>query len=297
MDFRYEIRKKKYINDDANIKGKVVIITGCNTGIGKAAALELAKRGGKIYFACRSEEKTMEAINEIKNATNNEELHFLKLDLGSLHSVREFSKKFHELENRLDILVNNAGVLTPLQRTSDGYEMNFGVNHLGHFLLTNLLLDLLKASAPSRIIVVASSLYKIGRIKKDDINSEKSFDGTWKSYANSKLCNILFTRELSKRLQGTGVTCNALCPGPVNTDAGRYLNSFTKFFLDPIMKYLYNSPEIGCQAIIMLAVEPSLSQETGGYYEQLQKNEPSLGREDNELWLWEKSVELTKIQE
>lgn len=286
-----------YINDDAQIKGKVVIVTGSNQGIGKETARELAKRGGKVYFACRSEEKTLEAINEIKNEIQNEQLYFLKLDLGSLESVREFSRKFHELETRLDILVNNAGVLSPLERTSDGFEMNFGVNHLGHFLLTNLLLDLLKASAPSRIVVVASALHKIGRIKKDDINSENGFDGTWKSYANSKLCNILFMRELSTKLGGTSVTVNAVCPGPVRTNVVQDLNAFTKFFLNPIMKLMYRSPDLGCQPIVMLAVEPLFSDMTGAYYDQFSKKEPSIGEDGDGEWLWQKSAELTKLNE
>lgn len=223
----------------------MVIVTGSNTGIGKATALDLAKRGGKIYFACRSEMRAQEAMNEVREMSKNHNLHFLKLDLGSLESVREFSKKFHELENRLDILVNNAGVLSPLKRTADGFESNMGVNHLGHFLLTNLLLDLLIASAPSRIVIVSSTLHKIGTVHRDDFNSEKSFDGTWKAYGNSKLCNLLFMHELVKKLENTGVIVNALCPGGVDTEATRYLNSFVNFFMKPIMKLFYKTAEMG----------------------------------------------------
>lgn len=196
--------------------------------MGKATATELAKRGGKIYLACRSEDKGLAALDEIKKATGSENLHFMQLDLASLDSIREFSKKFHEAESRLDILVNNAGLLSPLERTKDNFELNMGVNHLGHFLLTNLLLDLLKAAAPSRIVVVASTLHKIGAINRDDLNSIKSFPGAWKGYANSKLANIIFTRKMAKILEGSGVTINCLCPGAVATEATRYLNSFTK---------------------------------------------------------------------
>ncbi|KAG5671784.1 hypothetical protein PVAND_001960 [Polypedilum vanderplanki] len=291
----YTIRCGKYINDDAQIKDKIVIVTGCNTGIGKATALELAKRGGKIYFACRSESKAMEALNEIKQLSGNDNLHFLQLDLGSLDSIREFSKRFHELENRLDILVNNAGVLSPLVQTTDGFEANIGINHLGHFLLTNLLLDLLKASSPSRIIVVASKLHKIGSINREDFNSEKSFAGTWKSYANSKLCNLLFMRELSKRLEGTGVTINALCPGAVRTEAGRSLNPVMKFVLNQAMKVFYKSPELGCQTVLFLSVEPSIAKESGGYYVDCKKTEPSNNakNDDDAKWLWNMSEQLT----
>lgn len=239
----------------------------------------------------------MTALNEIKESTKNEQLYFLKLDLSSLQSVRDFAQKFRELENRLDVLINNAGVLSPLNRTADGFEMNFGVNHLGHFLLTNLLLDLIKASAPSRIIVTSSSLHNISNINKEDINSEKSFPGAFKGYANSKLCNILFMRELSKRLEGTGVVVNALCPGPVNTEAIRYLNPVVRFFLNPMKKYFHNTPEVGCQSTVLLAVEPSIAEVTGNYYDQFEKKEPSIRGQNYEEWLWDKSVELTKLNE
>lgn len=204
------------------------IVTGSNCGIGKFTALELAKRGAKVYLACRSEAKATEAANEIKLLSGNKNVSFLELDLGSLTSVREFSKKFHDLESRLDVLVNNAGLLSPEARTEDGFEMNMGVNHLGHFLLTNLLLDLLKKSAPSRVVVIASETHKIGSINRDDFNSEKSFPGTLLGYSNSKLANVIFARELSKKLRGTDVTVNSCCPGPVETDVNRYLNIFMR---------------------------------------------------------------------
>ncbi|XP_070489975.1 retinol dehydrogenase 13-like [Chironomus tepperi] len=292
----YEIKNKMYINDSARIDGKVVIVTGCNTGIGKATVHELAKRGGKIYMASRNEEATKAALNEIKESTKNEQLYFLKLDLASLKSVREFCKKFHELETRLDILINNAGLLSPLNRTTDGFEMNFGVNHLGHFLLTNLLLDLLKASAPSRIVVMSSSSHEVGIIDRDNINCEKRFPGTHKAYAVSKLCNVLFMKELAKRLEGTGVVCNALGPGRINTEAFRYLHPVLKFFIRPSLKYIAATPEVGCQTSVMLAVEPSLAEVTGCYFDKCLKIEPTIkGPEDDQLWLWDKSVELTGL--
>lgn len=212
------------MNDSARIDDKVVIVTGSNCGIGFATALDLAKRGGKIYLACRSEEKALAALKNIKEQSGNDAIFFMKLDLSSLASVREFSKNFHEKETRLDILINNAGVLTGGEKTEDGFEVNMGINHLGHFLLTNLLLDLLKASAPSRIIVVASAIHRYGKIDKDNLNAEKSFPGSWKGYGNSKLANILFANELSRKLAGTGVTVNSLCPGAVDTDVTKNLN-------------------------------------------------------------------------
>lgn len=130
----------------------------------------------------------------------------MQLDLGSLESIREFSRKFHEKESRLDILVNNAGLLSPFSKTKDGFELNMGVNHLGHFLLTNLLLDLLKSAAPSRIVVVASKLHEWGSIDKENFSNEKSFSNSWKAYSNSKLANVLFMRKLANDLEGSGVT-------------------------------------------------------------------------------------------
>jgi retinol dehydrogenase 12 len=287
-----------YINTTADLDNKIVIITGSNTGIGKATALELAKRKAKIYFACRSETKAREAIDEIKNLTKNENLHFLQLDLTSLESVREFARKFRELESRLHVLINNAGVLSPLNTTLDGFEINMGVNHLAHFLLTNLLLDLLRASAPSRIVVVSSKLHMIGTIDRENFATVKAFQGSWKSYGNSKLANNLFMRELSRKLEGTGVTCNSLCPGTVNTEATRYLNSAMRFLMRPIMNLFYATPEKGAQTSIFLAVEPSIENETGGYYVGCKKQAPSRSvlDEDAARWLWEKSAELTGLK-
>lgn len=285
-----------YINDNARIDGKVVIITGCSSGMGKSTAHDLAKRGGKIYFASRDEEKTMAAINEIRESTKNEQLHYIKLDLSSLDSVRNFCKKFRKLEKRLHILINNAGIMTPFRRTSDGFEMNLGVNYLGHFLLTNLLLDPLKAGAPSRVIMVSSSLYEYATINKEDINCEQEFPGTFKAYENSKLCVVLFMRELAKRLEGSGVTVNALSPFLSTTDATRNLNVVQRF-LFAILKqtFVYHTPEVGCQPIIMLAVEPSISNVTGKYFDQFTEKEPAVKGQNYDSWLWQKSLELTHL--
>jgi NAD(P)-dependent dehydrogenase (short-subunit alcohol dehydrogenase family) len=202
----------QYIKD-TKIDGKVVIITGANSGIGKETAIDLAKRGGKVYIACRDIKRGEDALKEIKEKSGTDNAYFLQLDLASLDSVREFSRKFHELESQLHILVNNAGVMAcPKALTKDGFEMQLGTNHLGHFLLTNLLLDLLKASSPSRVVVVSSVLHRLGRIKKEDLMSEKSY-WKWQVYGQSKLANILFTNELAKRLEGSGVTANSLHPG------------------------------------------------------------------------------------
>ena len=198
---------------DTRIDGKVVIITGSNSGIGKETAIDLAKRGGKIYIACRDIQRGEAALKEIRKISGSDKVHFLQLDLASLDSVREFSRKFHELESQLHILINNAGIMACAKdKTKDGFELQLGTNHLGHFLLTNLLLDLLKASAPSRIVNVASILHLIGRINKTDLMRNK-FYNRWLVYGQSKLANVLFTHELAQKLRGSGVTANSLHPG------------------------------------------------------------------------------------
>jgi retinol dehydrogenase 12 len=213
---------------DTKIDGKVVVITGANSGIGKETAVDLAKRGGKIYIACRDVKRGEDALKEIKERSGSENVHFLQLDLASMASIHEFSKKYHQLESQLHVLINNAGIMAvPKAMTKDGFEMQIGTNHLGHFLLTNLLLDLLKQSSPSRVVNVSSMFHWYGRINKDDLNSEKSY-WRWLAYGQSKLANILFTRELSKRLEGSGVTVNSLHPGAVKTELTRDIDLFSK---------------------------------------------------------------------
>lgn len=223
---------------NTRIEGKVAVITGANSGIGKETAVDLARRGGKVYIACRDIKRGEDALKEIKERSESDNVHFLQLDLSSMESIRQFSKKFHELENHLHILVNNAGVMAiPKAVTKDGFEMQIGTNHMGHFLLTNLLLDVLKQSSPSRIINVSSLFHWYGRINKEDLNSEKSY-WRWIAYGQSKLANILFTRELSKRLEGTGVTVNAVHPGAVRTGLTRDVDMLSKLELNFYHFYL-----------------------------------------------------------
>jgi retinol dehydrogenase 12 len=209
---------------DTKIDGKIVVITGANSGIGKETAVDLAKRGGKIYIACRDQQRANAALKEIKERSGSENVHFLQLDLASMDSIRTFSRKFHELESQLHILICNAGIMAcPKGLTKDGFEMQLGTNHLGHFLLTNLLLDLLKAGAPSRVVVVSSLFHIVGKIRRSDLMGEK-FYFRWFAYASSKLANILFARELAKRLEGTGITVNSLHPGAVHSELQRHVN-------------------------------------------------------------------------
>eukprot|EP00058_Branchiostoma_floridae_P023357 XP_002608847.1 hypothetical protein BRAFLDRAFT_89716 [Branchiostoma floridae] len=205
-----------------SLQDKTAVVTGANTGIGFEVAKDLARRGARVILACRNEARAEAARAEIVKDTGNENVMTSKLDLASLSSVREFAQRLKEEESRLDILVNNAGMFTEKSTTEDGFDMMLQVNHLGHFLLTNLLLDLLKKSAPSRVVNVSSEACNHGRINFEDINAEKSYDA-FPAYAQSKLANVLFTRELSRRLEGTGVTTYAVHPGFVKTDIWRYI--------------------------------------------------------------------------
>lgn len=191
-----------------SMKGKTVLITGANTGLGKETALELARRQARVILACRSLDKGQQAAEEIRSKVKDAEIVVKSLGLSSLESVRKFASEILKEEGRLDVLINNAGVYMdpPVPKTQDGFEMHFGVNHLGHFLLTNLLLSLLEKSSPSRIVVVASSLAKRARIDFDNIGGEKSIDKATRQdhmkgpYSQSKLANMLFSHELNKRL-------------------------------------------------------------------------------------------------
>lgn len=296
---RLYIRRAKYTKN-TRIVDKIVIITGANTGIGKENAIDHAKRGAKVYIACRDIKRGENALSDIRRISGSDKVHFLQLDLASLESIREFSKKFHENESHLHILINNAGVMAcPKALTVDGFEMQLGTNHLGHFLLTNLLLDLLKASSPSRIVNVSSEGHKLGDIYKKDLMWDKSYS-KYKAYGQSKLANILFSRELAKKLEGTGVTVNSCHPGVVQTELGRHMSeSLRKYFIKPLLHPFFKTAWEGAQTQIRLAVDPELENVSGKYYKDCQEVTPSRNARSDEkaAWLWEKSVELVNLQE
>lgn len=280
----------------ARLDGKTVVITGANTGIGKETAIDLAKRGARIIMACRDMEKAQAALKEVIEKSGNENVACMKLDLSDSKSIREFAEAINKDEPKLNILINNAGVMVcPYGKTADGFEMQIGVNHFGHFLLTYLLLDLIKRSAPARIITVSSMAHSWGSIKLEDINSEQSYDKS-KAYSQSKLANVLFTRSLAKRLEGTGVTTYSLHPGVVQTDLWRHLNGPQQAFMKVVSPFTKNSVQ-GAQTSIYCAVEPSLETESGGYYSDCAPAKCSSAGKNDELAqkLWELSCQLLSL--
>ena len=272
------------------MQGKRVLITGGNSGIGLITSIELAKMGAELVLACRDSEKTTQALAAI-NATAKVEAVNLPVNLANLRSVRDLAAGFLSKYDRLDVLINNAGTFPSKQRfTDDGLEMQIGVNHIAHFLLTNLLLDCLKSSAPARIITVTSMLHKKGTI---DFESFKGFDkySAQKAYNQSKLANVLFAIELAKRLEGTGVTSNTLHPGAVATDIVRD----TPWLVRKLIGLIFISPEKGAKTTIMLASDEAFANTNGKYYKQGELSDYSQQGDDATArqQLWDASVALT----
>ncbi|XP_037305043.2 retinol dehydrogenase 14b isoform X1 [Pungitius pungitius] len=259
------------------MRGKTVIVTGANCGIGKALAGELLKLHARVIMACRDRRGAEEAAEDIRKQAGAEqgEVVVKHLDLASLKSVRAFCEEIKAEESRIDVLINNAGVYQcPYTKTEEGFEMQLGVNHLGHFLLTHLLLDLLKASAPSRIVVVSSKLYKYGSINFDDLNSETKYDKAF-CYSQSKLANLLFTLQLARELEGTSVTVNALTPGIVRTSLGRHVQipllAKPLFYL--ASRVFFKSPLEGAQTPLYLACSPEVEGVSGKCFANCEEEE------------------------
>lgn len=283
------------------MRGKTVIVTGANSGIGKALAGELLKLRARVIMACRDLRSAEEAAQDIKKQAGpeNGEVVIKHLDLASLRSVRNFCEEVTQEESQVDVLINNAGVYQcPYTKTDEGFEMQLGVNHLGHFLLTHLLLDLLKASAPSRIVVVSSKLYKYGHINFDDLNSENNYNKAF-CYSQSKLANLLFTLELARRLEGTGVTVNALTPGIVRTRLGRHIQipllAKPLFYLASLV--FFKSPLEGAQTPLYLACSPEVEGVSGKCFANCKEEEllPKATDEETAKKLWDISRRMVGL--
>jgi retinol dehydrogenase-12 len=279
-------------NDLAN---KTFIITGANTGIGKITATELARRGAHVILACRSKDKTQPVIDEIVRTTANDKVEFVALDLGDLASVRACAAEILKRDIPIHGLINNAGLAGKRGVTKDGFEIAFGTNHLGHYLFTRLLLDKLKASGPARIVNVSSkSHYAAKGIDWDAVRKSTRTITALHEYEVSKLSNVLFTKELARRLEGSRVTTYAVHPGVVATDVWRQVPPPFRW----VIKRFMITPEQGAESSLRCATAPELAGETGRYYDVGGKEKaPNKVADDTALagQLWAKSAEWTGL--
>lgn len=276
---------------------KTVLITGATSGIGKATAISLAKKGFQIIFIARDLHKAEALKQEIRYVAPNDHIDYLIADLSSLSQVRKSAETFRERYQKLDVLINNAGVCLPKRMiTEDGFEETFQVNHLSHFLLTNLLLGELKNAPEGRIVNVSSALYKSGVFDVSNLQSELGFT-PYGAYSNTKLLNILFTLELAERLEDTGITVNTLHPGVVKTNFGSELTGYRKS-LSTLMQPFFLSPEKGASTSVYLATSDEVKSTTGKYFEKCRvyELENEFINSDNRKILWDKSMEFSGLK-
>ena len=277
-----------------NMNGKICLITGANSGIGKATTLTLAKMNATVIMVCRSKERGERAQKEIIDKTGNQKTDLFFCDLSSLRSIRNFASEFKTKYQNLHVLINNAGVmLSKRQISEDGFEMNFAVNHLAPFLLTHLLLDILKKSAPSRIVNVASAAHKFGTIDLEDLQGEHKKHRFMGIYGDSKLALILTSYEFSRRLEDTGVSLNLVHPGVVNTNLGMDREKPRK----GIARRFFKSPEKGAETSIYLASSPEVEGITGKYFIKKKEQKSSEDSYDTDLGkkLWDISMKIVGI--
>lgn len=289
----------------SSLHGKVFIVTGANSGIGKETVRELARRKARVIMACRDLKNAKSAIEDIRREVSSGELIPMLLDLESLESVRMFAKEVLHDFPYINVLINNAGVSIPVserRKTKDGFEINFGINHLGHFLLTNLLLPRLKESTPSRIVIVSSMLHERGKIDFENLNGEKGFITTSKranpGYCNSKLANMYFHVELTKRLEGTGVDTYALCPGFVYTNIFRYshIKWYHYIMFSPIALIYLRTPSQGAQTTLHCATSEELEGKSGYFYRNCDTFVSKMEFDPNVAQkLWEVSEEMVGL--
>jgi NAD(P)-dependent dehydrogenase (short-subunit alcohol dehydrogenase family) len=277
------------------MSGKVCMVTGANSGIGRATAEQLAMMGASVVMVCRSRSKGERTLSEIRNKTGGS-VELLLADFASLDSVRRLVEQFTKTHDSLQVLVNNAG-LAKVRRTvtGDGFETTFQVNYLSHFLLTRLLLDILKKGAPSRVVNVSSVSHYGGSMPLDDLQLEKGY-GVMKAYSLSKLALVLFTYELSRRLSGTGVTANCLHPGTVATNIwGNAMGPLS--FLGKTSKLFLIGPDKGAETPVYLASSPDVEGVTGKYFDDKKEKKSSAKSYDEELAakLWDRSSAMVGL--
>ncbi|XP_056594658.1 retinol dehydrogenase 12 [Triplophysa dalaica] len=282
-------------SSDVRLDGKTAIVTGANTGIGKETAKDLAKRGARVILACRDMFKADQAASDIRREVENAIVVTCKLDLADTKSICDFAELIYNTEKSLNFLINNAAVaICPYSTTADGFEMQFGVNHLGHFFLTFLLMDLLKHSAPSKVINVSSLAHSMGKINFEDLNSEKSYHPVM-AYVQSKLANVLFTRELARKVEEIGVSVYAVNPGVVKTDLVRHMKKSVQFFVKTF-GLLIKTPAEGAYTTLYCALTPGLP--SGAYYSDCAVAPGSRAAIDNNTAsrLWAASCHLLGIR-
>lgn len=276
---------------------KTILITGATSGIGYEAAIVLAKEGHRIVMVGRDKAKTERCVTEVQAKSGNDRVSYLLGDFASQKSVRQLAADFRAQYDRLDVLVNNAGtVFNERSVTGDGIESTFATNHLGYFLLTTLLLDIVIKSAPARIVVVSSTGHYRGTMDFDDLGFEKGGYGIMKAYTRSKLANVLMTRSLMKRLEGKNVTVNALHPGAVATSIWQGAPKWTQPILGVVKSLFMISPEEGARTITYLATSPEVEGKTGLYFEKNKPRTPGKLARDEALAekLWTRSEELVR---
>lgn len=282
-----------------DLSGRVVIVTGANSGIGLETATALAAMGATVVMTARSRAKGEAAVALARERSGSASVVLGDLDLSSFASIRAFAAWFLAAYDRLDVLVDNAGLILDLRReTAEGFEETFGVNHLGHFLLTDLLLDRLVASAPSRVVVLSSVAHRfaLGGLDRHDLQHEHSFN-SMEVYAQSKLANVQFALELARRLEGTGVTVNAVHPGNIRSGFGGDGDSGTIGALVKVFgRFVLRSPKAGAKTPILLASsdDPGIAGVTGGYFSHGRRWKPSRAARDVDAarWLWDESERL-----
>jgi NAD(P)-dependent dehydrogenase (short-subunit alcohol dehydrogenase family) len=287
----------KQVSKRINMAGKVVIVTGANTGIGKETARVLALRGAHVILACRNLNKANQAVNDIINATQNQQVDAMVLDLNSFDSIRQFAIDFGARGLPLHVLINNAGIMAcPFVQTVDGIESQFQVCHLGHFLLTGLLLPILKASAPSRVVVLSSMAHQWGNRQVAQPYTDAHSYSKYKAYANAKLANLMFARVLGEKLRGTGVTCNAVHPGVIATELTRSdcCAAFSFCVSRPFIKNIAQ----GAATTVFVACHPSLDGVQGAYFVDCNEKWPTKLAQDDTIaeHLWTVSEQMTGIQ-
>ena len=272
---------------------KIVVITGATSGIGLVTATEIAKLNAFLVLPVRDIEKGEQAKKQIIGGSGNPEVYLMECDLGSFDSIRSFAKAFTKRFDRVHMLINNAGIWeTERKETKDGIEMNFAVNHLAPFLLTNLLLDHIRSGSPSGVINVSSEAHRYAKINFDDLEGRNRY--SWiRAYSQSKLCNILFTRHLAGMLVNDGVEVNCLHPGFVDTNLFQNMHPFFRLFFPPFMI----STQKGAETTIHLATLPDTNEHTGQYFVKKRPKTASIAALDEEAAkrLWEVSRQYTGI--